>query len=168
MHPLKLAVIGLLISLASSMQAQVSIRINIGTPPPWGPPVQADVRYYYLPDVDAYYDINTSLFVFSNNGNWIHRRDLPGRFRYYDLFRGHKVVVHDYRGNAPYSHCNYHKNRDKNPNYERMMERTGRANHRDFENNDRRSDEDYYRRNDKNRGEGNMKFAHGNGNGHGD
>jgi len=159
MHPFKLVVIGLLISIAGIMQAQVSIGVNIGTYPPWGPPVQANVRYYYLPDVDAYYDLNTSLFVYSYNGNWIHRRHLPGRFRNYDLYRGHKVIVSDYSGNAPYSHYNYHKNRSKDRNYERMIERAERVNHRY---NDRNSHEDYYRRNDKKSGEDKMKFARDN------
>lgn len=163
MQPLKLAVIGvLLITFACIMQAQVSIRVNIGTPS-WGPQVQADVRYYYLPDVDAYYDINTSLFIYCNNGSWIHRRNLPGRFRNYDLYRGHKVVVHDYHGNEPYSYCNYHKNRDRRY---KEYERTGMANHRNYENNYRSSREDHNRKSDKNRFERNMKFAHGNDNGH--
>jgi hypothetical protein len=156
MRTLKLIIAGLLILFASNTQAQVSFRVNIGTPPAWGPEVEADVRYYYLPDVDAYYDLNSSMFVYCHNGNWIHRRQLPGRFRNYNLYQGHKVVVRDYRGNAPYTYCNYHKNRAKGHDYDRLIERTGRQDHRYSENNDR------------GRGEGNRKSGHDNGNRHDD
>jgi hypothetical protein len=154
MQPLKLIVIGLLISFAATAEAQVSIRVNIGMPPPWGPQVEDDVRYYYLPDVDAYYDINTSLFICFYNGHWVHRRHLPDRYQNYDLYHGRKIVVNNYRGNTPYSHCNYHKNRDY-----RIIKRSERSHHRDYE--------DHYRRSDKNHGEGNMKFARGKGKGKG-
>ena len=156
MKALKLIVVGLLVSFVSNTQAQISFSVNIGTPPAWGPEVEADVRYYYLPDVDAYYDLNTSMFVYCYNGNWIHRRHLPARFRNYDLYQGHKVVVRDYRGDAPYTYCNYHKNRAKGHNYERLIERNGRQNYRYSENNDR------------NRGEKHREFDHGRGNRHDD
>ncbi len=125
MKLIRLAVVMLAILFTGTLFAQVSVSINIGTPPVWGPPVQADVRYYYLPDVDAYYDINTSVFIYFYNGKWIERRHLPARFRNYDLYRGRKIIVHNYLGNAPYSHCNYHINKNKRErDFERMVDRT--------------------------------------------
>ena len=40
--------------LASAMQAQVSVNVHMGVPPPWGSVGFNEVRYYYLPDVEAY------------------------------------------------------------------------------------------------------------------
>ncbi len=107
MKPLKVIVAGMAIVFASATQAQVSINVNIGARPAWGPVVESDVRYYYLPEVEAYYDIPSSMFIYLHDGRWIHRRHLPERYCNYDLHRGRKIVISDYRGNAPYSHCRY-------------------------------------------------------------
>ncbi|MFT3751341.1 MAG: hypothetical protein QM800_00110 [Paludibacter sp.] len=155
----KLILTGLVILFASVMQAQVSVNVNIGGLPPWGPQVEADIRYYYLPNVQAYYDINRSSFVYFCDGNWVHRRHLPARYKHYDLYRGRKIVVHDYYGNYPYSHCNYHKARDNRNYYYRG--RSGGSEY--YERNYR----DHHWKNGNNgHGEGKNKFARGNGNGH--
>jgi len=86
--------------------AQVSINVNIGTPPSWGPEGNDDSRYYYLPDIDTYYDVSQSQYIYVNNGQWIRERRLPVKYRQYDLYSGYKVVLNDYKGNSPYL---YHK-----------------------------------------------------------
>ena len=58
MKTLKIFIIGFVLLLAGSTQAQVSVRLNIGTPPQWGPVGYDNARYYYLPDIECYYDIN--------------------------------------------------------------------------------------------------------------
>ncbi|MEN2398946.1 hypothetical protein GKZ90_0004125 [Flavobacterium sp. MC2016-06] len=86
--------------------AQVSINVNIGTPPSWGPQGNDDSRYYYLPDIDVYYDVNQSQYIYENNGKWIRDKRLPANCRQYDLYSGYKVVLNDYKGDSPYA---YHK-----------------------------------------------------------
>lgn len=95
--------------LAGSVQAQVSISLNLGAPPQWGPVGYSDAHYYYLPDVEAYYDVQSSMFIYLNAGRWVHRSSLPVRYRNYDLYHGYKVVLSDYRGNSPYSQFREHK-----------------------------------------------------------
>lgn len=95
--------------IASSAQAQVSVNVNIGNPPQWGPVGYSEARYYYLPDVEAYYDIQTAMFIYYTGGAWIHRTYLPQRYRNYDLYSGYKVVMTDYRGNSPHVHYKDHK-----------------------------------------------------------
>ncbi|MFA5817115.1 MAG: hypothetical protein WC865_16025 [Bacteroidales bacterium] len=109
MKTLKLIVIGMVLFLASAVQAQVSVSLNIGSPPLWGPAGYTDVRYYYLPDVQAYYDVQSSIFIYNSGGSWVRRANLPLRYRNYDLYSGYKVVMTDYRGNTPYTHFNEHK-----------------------------------------------------------
>jgi hypothetical protein len=109
MKALKLFVVGLLLFFAGSAHAQISVNVNIGNPPQWGPAGYTDVRYYYLPDVEAYYDVPSSMFIYFNGVSWVHRKYLPSRFRNYDLYNGYKVVMTDYRGNTPYSHFSEHK-----------------------------------------------------------
>ena len=80
---------GLLAILFSSIiNAQVSVNVNIGSPPTWGPVGYNEVDYYYLPDVEAYYDIKASRFIYFGNGQWIRARYLPTRYRNYDLYNG--------------------------------------------------------------------------------
>lgn len=109
MKNLKLLAVGIVLLVFSSAQAQVSVSVNIGTAPSWGPRGYAAVDYYYLPDVQAYYDIRASQFIYFGSGNWVRSRYLPRQYRNYDLYSGHKIVLNGYHGNRPYAHFNNHK-----------------------------------------------------------
>ena len=84
MNYFKMALIGITLLASNIIKAQVSVNINIGSPPEWGPIGYTEVRYYYLPDVEAYYDIQTSMFIYYGNGGWLHEVYLPARYRSYD------------------------------------------------------------------------------------
>ena len=109
MKVLKFFVTGLMLCLASALQAQVSVNVNIGSPPPWGPVGYSQVHYYYLPDVEAYYDVQSSMFIYYGGGAWVHKAYLPAQYKNYDLYGGYKVVMTDYHGNTPYTHFKDHK-----------------------------------------------------------
>lgn len=91
------------------VQAQVSVNVNIGTPPPWGPAGYAEVRYYYLPDIAVYYDVSTTEYIYLRNGSWVRATILPVAYRTYDLYNGYKVVLTNYRGVTPYVYYKTHK-----------------------------------------------------------
>jgi hypothetical protein len=57
MRTLKLIAIGIILFASSTIHAQISVNLNIGTAPNWGPVGYAEAEYYYLPDVEAYYDV---------------------------------------------------------------------------------------------------------------
>lgn len=109
MKTIKGIITGLVVIFALTTKAQVSVNVNIGSPPLWGPVGYTEVQYYYLPDVEAYYDVQTSMFIYYGGGVWIRRAYLPTRYRYYDLYSGYKVVLTDYHGNEPYIHFKNHK-----------------------------------------------------------
>jgi hypothetical protein len=109
MKTLRLVVFGIVLCFAGAAQAQVSVRLNFGSQPMWGPVGYTDVHYYYLPDVEAYYDIDASMFIYSSRGRWIHRHSLPYRYRNYDLYGGYKVPMNGYRGSTPYSNYNNYR-----------------------------------------------------------
>jgi hypothetical protein len=90
----------------SKTKAQVSVNINIGNQPAWGPVGYDHVDYYYLPDVDAYYDVPQRQFVYFENNNWMRGRALPARYGNYDLYNGYKVVVNEPR---PYLRADYYR-----------------------------------------------------------
>lgn len=109
MKTLKLIALTLFLFASNANHAQVSVNVNFGTPPQWGPVGYSQVSYYYLPDVESYYDLSAQQFIFLNNGVWIRSRNLPTRYRSYDLYSGYKVVLNDYHGSKPYSHYKEHK-----------------------------------------------------------
>jgi hypothetical protein len=109
MKTLKLITITIVLFVTTSMHSQVSVNVNIGTPPLWGPSGYSNIDYYYLPDVQAYYDIRASQFIYFGTGNWVRSRYLPGRYRNYDLYNGYKVVLNDYHGKTPYTNYKQHK-----------------------------------------------------------
>lgn len=110
MKTLKLITLGLMMFFASnSMNAQVSVNVNLGLQPSWGPVGYFSVNYYYIPDIQVYYDVRATQFIFLNNGVWIRSSNLPRQYRNYDLDRGYKVVLNDYHGSRPYAYYGNHK-----------------------------------------------------------
>ncbi len=109
MKTLKLLFSILLLSYVSPSFSQVSVNVNIGTPPAWAPAGYNEVEYYYLPDIEAYYDVRSSQFIYLGGGKWVRSRYLPRAYRGYDLYNGYKVVLTDYHGNSPYVYFKDHK-----------------------------------------------------------
>lgn len=95
--------------ISSMMNAQTSININVNTPPLWGPSGYSSIRYYYLPDMEMYYDVNDEMFIYFHNGIWLRRAYLPYMYRNYDLYDGYKVVINNYYGDKPYYNFNNYK-----------------------------------------------------------
>lgn len=109
MRTIKLAIAGLFLLVANATQAQVSINVNIGSPPAWGPVGYSEMEYYYLPDIEAYYDVRASQFIYFGGGKWVRTTYLPRQYRNYDLYGGYKVVLTDYHGRTPYTYFDRHK-----------------------------------------------------------
>ena len=96
----------MVLSLHAFAQAQVSLNINIGRQPAWGPTGYNHVDYYYLPDIESYYDVATGQYIYQDGGQWIFANSLPPRYRGYDLYSGYKVVV-----NRPKPYLNFSRDR---------------------------------------------------------
>ncbi|MNQ79160.1 hypothetical protein D3C85_940940 [compost metagenome] len=95
----KLIIIGLLGIIGMipyRAAAQISVNVNIGSQPLWGPVGYDHVDYYYLPDIESYYSVPRRQFIYMDNGRWIFSASLPTRYRSYNLYNGYKVVVNSY------------------------------------------------------------------------
>lgn len=90
----------------NSAKSQVSININIGSQPAWGPVGYDYVEYYYLPDIETYYYVPTRQYIYLSGGNWVFSYSLPVRYRSYNIYSGYKVVVNEPRA---YTHFKTHK-----------------------------------------------------------
>ncbi|HEU0226708.1 MAG TPA: hypothetical protein VFQ86_03150 [Arachidicoccus soli] len=73
--------------------AQINVSINIGSQPAWAPVGYNHVDYYYLPDINCYYDVANAQYVYLRGRRWYHARTLPARYRNYNIYNSYKVVV---------------------------------------------------------------------------
>lgn len=94
--------------LVSNTNAQVSVHFNIGVQPLWGPVGYDYVEYYYIPDIDAYYDVDAQMYVYYVDGRWENHRELPPRYRNFDLYHAHKVVINE---RSPWIHHDRYRTR---------------------------------------------------------
>jgi len=81
--------------LYTAAQAQISVNVNIGSQPVWGPVGYDYVENYYLPDIDTYYDVPNRQYVYLDNNTWIRSRALPARYASYNIYNSYKVVVNE-------------------------------------------------------------------------
>jgi hypothetical protein len=68
MKSIKILLFAFILVSISGLNAQVRVNVNLGTPPVWAPSDRVQSQYYYLPEVDAYYDVPASRFIYLNNG----------------------------------------------------------------------------------------------------
>ena len=92
--------------------------------PSWAPAYSPGVRYYYMPDIESYYDLQNKDFVYLNNGQWLFSNDLPPMYSDYDLNFGFAISLNNgvfqpwmhhqyYVSNYPrYYYRNVYKNYD--------------------------------------------------------
>jgi len=76
-------------------QVRISLGLNIGTQPAWGPVGYDHVEYYYMPDIDAFYYVPRQQYIYMSRGRWVFTTILPPRFSNYDFNTGYKVVVNE-------------------------------------------------------------------------
>lgn len=79
----------------NNAQAQVSVSFNIGTQPLWGPTGYDYAQYYYMPELDVYYDIQSKMYYYSSGRRWVGVRTLPARYSRYNLYNTYKVVLNE-------------------------------------------------------------------------
>jgi hypothetical protein len=103
----------LLMGFSYTANAQVSIRININHQPAWGPSGYDRADFYYFPDLNIYYDVNSSVFYYLSGSRWASNRYLPSRYSRYDFYKMHKVVMNN--GPRPWL-----RNRDHRREYMRF------------------------------------------------
>lgn len=111
MKTMKLVLLSVFITITITVntQAQVSVNVNVGVPPVWAPNAPVEVHYYYLPDIEVYYDVPARRYIYLRNGRWFRSAALPAHYRGYDLHRGRTVYLTDYHGQRPYTHFKTHK-----------------------------------------------------------
>lgn len=93
--------------LNNTANAQVNINVNLNNQPAWGPSGYDYANFYYFPDLNIYFDINSSLFYYLSGSKWISNQYLPSKYSKYDFYNMYKVVIND--NNQPWLNNKTHK-----------------------------------------------------------
>lgn len=67
------------------------------------------LRYYYYPNLEAYYDKLKQIYYYKKNGKWIVSKELPAGMGGYSLYSKVYVTIEDYNGDEPYLFVEIHK-----------------------------------------------------------
>ncbi|MBV9986306.1 MAG: hypothetical protein JO301_01395 [Chitinophagaceae bacterium] len=143
-----------LFSTKSEAQVRFNVNLNIGRPS-WGmnnnPYANQRGDFYYLPEIDCYYDIPHRQFIYNDGRRWINSFELPYMYRGYDLNRGYKVVINEPR---PYLRADMYRQRYNSyyNNYRNQMMRNdhhddrfdGRRDNQHFDNRRFENDRDRF------------------------
>lgn len=67
------------------------------------------IRYYYYPNMQAYFDLVNKVYYYQENGVWQTVPTLPKNYGGYSLYKMNYVPITDYEGEAPYQYLKIHK-----------------------------------------------------------
>jgi len=67
------------------------------------------LRYYYYPNLQAYFDNLKNVFYYQDNGVWHTAEFLPVNYGGYSLYKMKYVTITDFDGEEPYQYLNIHK-----------------------------------------------------------
>lgn len=68
-----------------------------------------NIRYYYYPNLQAYFDTDTGTYLYIKNSEWVEANEIPKGLRGYSLMNGQRVAITDYAGDEPYNVFSKHK-----------------------------------------------------------
>ena len=79
--------------------AHAQINVNINTAPPVVVEAPADAQYYYVPEINGYYDVPARRYLVQRNGQWARVERVDG----YDPRNFHPQYI-EYRGASPWTY----------------------------------------------------------------
>jgi len=75
--------------------------------PQWAPPYYSGARYYYLPDIECYYDLSNRNFIYLTDGRWFYTQNIPSMYSNFDLYNSFAIVL-DINVYQPWMHHQYY------------------------------------------------------------
>jgi hypothetical protein len=66
-------------------------------------------RYYFYPNLDAYFDLQQNVYIFEQNGQWVKAAEIPSGYRGYSVLNGTRVEITDYNGDHPQTRLESHR-----------------------------------------------------------
>lgn len=66
-------------------------------------------RYFYFPNLQAYYDREEGLYLIKREGLWNKSEVINFNSRGYSIRNGNRVLIENYSGDTPFEYLNEHK-----------------------------------------------------------
>jgi len=70
---------------------------------------KTEIRYYYFPNLEAYFDLQEKVYLYRENGEWTEAEQLPTNYGGYSLYNKVRVTIENYDGDEPYLMLAEHK-----------------------------------------------------------
>jgi hypothetical protein len=102
--------------------------------PPWAPVYSPGVRYYYIPDIETYYDLTNQDFVYLDDGQWVFSNTLPPIYSGFDLYNAF-IIALDINVFQPWMHHHFYLAHYPRFYYHNVYHETEIANIRGFNEN---------------------------------
>jgi hypothetical protein len=93
---------------SAPLKAQINVSVNTESQPVWGPVGYDRIEYYYVPDLDVYYNVPQNRFHYWEKDRWVNNTNLPSRYNRFSLFNHYKVVVNE---KEPWKKHKYYKDK---------------------------------------------------------
>ncbi len=118
MKKIQLIFLATILLFAFKTTAQISVNINLGARPVYHPQTyyyEDNVDYYFLPEIEAYFDNRNGFYIYYSSNRWVRSQNLPQYCGDYNINRGQRIAI-EYHGNAPYGDFVNHRRQYCNNN----------------------------------------------------
>jgi len=107
MKSLKITLI--VVFLLSLTAANAQKAATTTAPKLFDPITNCHLRYYYFPNLEAYFDIKKNIYYYTQNGKWIIADEIPAGYKGYSLYNKCRVAITDYDDDNPTQFLKLHK-----------------------------------------------------------
>ncbi|RZJ71045.1 hypothetical protein [Flavobacterium sp.] len=76
---------------------------------PADPETNCQIRYYYYPNLEAYFDKAEELYIFRDKGEWKREKEIPSGYRGYGLYNKVSIAITDFDDDDITPFFNAHK-----------------------------------------------------------
>lgn len=106
MKNLKITLIAFFLLSIAAASAQTSVSVS---PKLSDPVTNCELRYYYFPNLEAYFDTKKNIYYYMDKGEWITASAIPNGYRGYSLYNKVRVAITDYDDEDPTQFIKIHK-----------------------------------------------------------
>lgn len=73
------------------------------------PSAVVEVRYYYYPNLQAYFDTKIAMYIYKQDGKWVKSETIDASYRGYSLKNGQYVMLKGFTEDEPYTYIDEHR-----------------------------------------------------------
>lgn len=108
------------IILAHVTHAQIDPQ-KTGGAPLVDPHTNCQLRYYYFPNIEAYFDTQKRIYYFKQDGQWVTAEEIPDGYRGYSIYNKVNVFINDYDDEDPCQFIELHRKKFPYINNDRAL-----------------------------------------------